>query len=103
METVSPQTLDQIIELALLRNLDMLVLDQELEIQREQATGEKLRMLPSLTVSGELSERDKDRASTSSSVITGVTFEGGTISSERITKRWDITMAWNICHTICAR
>ena len=91
-----PLTLDHIIQVALDQNLEVRLREQELAIQRETTTAEKLRQLPSLTASGEYSYRDENTASTSESVIDGTPASIGSISTDQHTKKFDITLAWSI-------
>lgn len=90
-----PLALEEIIEIAMQRNLDLLVKQREIDIQEEIATRDRLRMLPSLTLSGEISGRDKPVLTTSQSVITGAISTGFT-SHESRTNRWDVVGAWSV-------
>lgn len=95
-ELSEPLTLENAIRLALKRNLDLLLAEQEHAIQQEMTDARKLEMLPSLTFSGELSRRDNTPASSSRSVITGRQSLETSQSSERTVKRWDVTAMWNL-------
>ncbi|MBB63803.1 MAG: hypothetical protein CMO81_01940 [Waddliaceae bacterium] len=91
-----PITLDEIIQLSLHQNLEIRMQQQELAIQHEIKTAEKLKMLPSLTVNGELSYRDKSTASVSESAIDGTPASIASISTDQTQKKYDITAAWSI-------
>ncbi len=60
-----PLTLEDVIVLALTRNVEFLVREQEYRIQRELATGEQLRMLPSLTANVEVAHRNEESSTVS--------------------------------------
>lgn len=92
----SPLDLEEIIEFALCRNLDLLVKAQEYAFHHETTTAAKLRMIPSLLFAGELSARDKNTGSFSYSLAPAVPPAPPSISSERDVKRYDIRFAWKL-------
>lgn len=90
-----PLTLEDILCIAAQGNLDVRVKELEWAIQREIVTRETLRMLPTLTFTGELSHRSNVLASSQKSLATGIVTPPST-STEQQVKRWDITLALNI-------
>lgn len=90
-----PLNLEDILSIALQRNLDLVVKERELAIQHELTTRQIWSMLPSLTVSGEYSERNKDFIEVTKSLTTG-TISSGSIVRERFVRRWDATYAWSL-------
>ena len=102
-----PLALNDIIEIAICNNLDLRVKELEYAIQSERATGEKLKTLPSLTLSGEHSYRSTNTASYSINATTGEISSGvdpvtgqalppGSIGSSQWVNRWDLTAAYNL-------
>lgn len=84
--------LQDIIEIAITRNLDVEVKKMEWEVQHERATGEKLKMLPTLIFNGEHSLRN-----TKPTVIdVTATAATPTQSTSRRVNRFDLTAAWNL-------
>lgn len=88
-------TLDNIIEIAIERNLNLWVQQYELEIQMEIETGEKLKMLPQLIASYEKSWRSKPVETTSQNTGNGFINTPG-ISTAQTIERWDFTLTWNL-------
>lgn len=86
-------TLDDIINIALERNLDIRVKLQEAAIQHEKATGEAFTMLPALTASGVTSWRNRSTASTQ--IQNGVV-SSPIVSSPQRVEQWDVTATWNL-------
>jgi outer membrane protein TolC len=89
-------TLDDAIAVALDRNLDLLVKEWEGAVQRETATREHLKLLQSLTLSGELSWRNKNTGSSSQSLNPLIPPAPPSISSNQTVRRWDFTYTFNI-------
>ena len=90
-----PLSLEDILNIALERNLDLMVKEREIAIQNEIATRELYKILPRLTVSGEYSERNKEVIEKTKSIVTGNT-TAGAISRERFVRQWDATIAWSV-------
>lgn len=89
-------TLDEILCIALDRNLDLLVKQWEYAVQYEVATRETLKMIPGLIFSGEHSYRNRNTASSSESLVSGVPPAPLSISSVQNVARWDVTGIWNL-------
>jgi len=96
IDTPSQMTLEDIVEIALNQNLDLYVKELEYEIQKEAATGAKLDMLPELLFSGEANKRNNNPGSSSASLIPGVPPAPPSVSSDKRTTRWNITLTWNL-------
>lgn len=91
-----PLTIDDLVALALERNLDLVVQQQNVAIQHEIATGQKLQMLPNLLVSTEISQRNNSPGSSSASLVPGIPPAPPSVSSNRHVFRWDATLTWNL-------
>lgn len=91
-----PLTLQDILDITLERNLDLMVKSQEIAIQQEIATHEKLGLIPDLIAGGIISERDSLRGSSSESLDPSVNPAPPSFSSERMTKLWDLTFTWHL-------
>lgn len=91
-----PLQLDEIIDIALKRNLSLLVKEQEYAIQKEAVTREKFNMLPKLILNWENYGRTENTASFSQSLVPGVPPAPLSISSEQNIMRWDMGFAWNL-------
>lgn len=89
-------SLDQIIDLANQRNLDLLVLEQQVLIQDELTGGSVRKWLPQLIWNQELSGRNKNTGSFSQSLDPGVPPAPPSISSQTHVNRFDITLTWNL-------
>jgi outer membrane protein TolC len=89
-----PLVLEDFIAFALNRNLDLVNLKQEYEIQQEISTGQKLAMLPSLSINGDWSQRSNERGTVSKSLLTGIT--STSVSDERRSNKRDISFVWNL-------
>ena len=90
-----PLTLDDILRIAFERNLDLVVKAHEHAIQKEIACRDMFKMLPSLTLNGELSGRDQKVAEQSRSLTTG-TISPPSQSRQHNTSRFDATLAWSV-------
>lgn len=88
--------LEDFLAYALNRNLDLMGLRMEYDIQQEVLTGQKLGMLPGLTYNAELSRRSHESGSTSKSLITGLQSNNPSTSSEQMTNRKDLSFAWSL-------
>lgn len=91
-----PLILEDLIAFALNRNLDLLSLQKEYEIQQEVESGEKLSLLPSLNMNSEWSTRDSDSGSRAKSLVTGLTSTGSSTSSEKNVTRRDFSVVWGL-------
>jgi len=89
-------TLDEIIDIGLTRNLDLLVKELEYEYRKETASQSRLKMLPALTATGELSGRTENTGSFSQSLVPGVPPAPASISSTQHTETWNVNLIWNI-------
>ncbi|SCA63877.1 Uncharacterized protein SCG7086_BH_00050 [Chlamydiales bacterium SCGC AG-110-P3] len=91
----SPMTLNNIISIAFERNLDLIIKQHEHAIQKEIACRDMFKMLPSLTLNGELSGRDNRVSKRSLNLGTGV-LGSPSQSTEHTTKKFDATLAWSV-------
>ncbi len=91
-----PLSLEKAIALALDYNLENIARDMEIQIQKEMATGAKLKMLPTDTIKGERTRRSNEKASSSESFKTKQESLEASVSSERVGKTYDLGMAWNL-------
>lgn len=80
-----PLTLPEVVQIALYRNLDLLVRDQERAVEEEILTSARLKVLPALTVDAVDSERSNPPLFTDSSP-----------TSEKLTKTVSARAAWGI-------
>ena len=87
-------TLDDMIDVALKRNLDLMVKAWEFAIQEEAATGAKLDLLPELLVTGDRTQRSNKPSSTSK-YSTG-TVAPPSVSDEQRRETWNIKLTWNL-------
>ena len=90
-----PLYLEDIINIAWENNWDTLTRELEWEVQREVATREMLKMLPSLNFNGEKSFRNKSTASTSLLPATGIITPPSIGSSQHV-KVWDMTFTFRV-------
>ena len=88
--------LEDLIAFALNRNLDLLSLHHEYEIQHEVATGEKFSMLPSINFNSEFSQRSHEAGSRAKSLVTGLESSGSSTSSERRSEKRDLSAVWSL-------
>jgi len=91
-----PLTLEDAIDYAIIFNLDAAVAKLESDIQEEAAVGAKLKMLPSLTLGGELGYRDKYDASFSSPLFGEEGFQAFNYSRDKATRKFDLELSWNL-------
>lgn len=89
-------SLDQVIEIANQRNLDLLVLEQQVMIQDELVVGSVQKWLPQLIYNQELSGRNRNTGSFSESLDPTVPPAPPSISSTQHTDRFDISLTWNL-------
>jgi outer membrane protein TolC len=68
----------------------------ERDIQEETVVGAKLKMLPSLTLGGELGYRDKYNASFSSPLFGEEGFQAYNYSRDKATRKFDLELSWNL-------
>lgn len=90
-----PLLLKDILRVAMKRNLDLFLKERELMVQREIATRDLFKILPTLSLNGELSGRDAKVVDRSKSLLTGIVGPGS-IGREQATKTFDVSMAWSI-------
>ena len=93
--TSAPMGLEEILEIALCRNLDVQLQEIEQSVYNESYVAEKLRQVPSLTMNGEFSHRDNTPA-WYSKPLGGEVGALPSVSQEQDTKSFDITAAWNL-------
>lgn len=91
-----PLTLTDIINYAADNNLDIKVKQLEWEIQKEIATGERLRMLPELSFNGEFSRRNNTLASTGELIGPPRVLLPAATTVDSTSRRWDATLALNL-------
>jgi outer membrane protein TolC len=91
-----PLTLEDAIEYAIKFNLDAAITKLERDIQEEAVVGAKLKMLPSLTLGGELGYRDKYNASFSSPLFGEEGFQAFNYSRDKATRKFDLELSWNL-------
>lgn len=91
-----PMTLDDIVSVALQKNLSLLVVEQELAIQRERVTRERFRMLPNIFTCWESYGRTENRAIFSESLVPGVPPAPLSLFSEQNIMRWNSGIVWNL-------
>lgn len=89
-------SLDEIIEIANHRNLDLLVLEQQVIIQDELTEGSVRKWLPQLIWNQELSGRNRNTGSFSQSLDPTVPPAPPSISSQTHVDRLDVTLTWNL-------
>lgn len=92
----TPLTLNDILAIALRRNLDLFVKQYEAVIEHETITREALRMLPSLNINMENSGRSNLLASTSTSLVPGVPPAPLSTSTDSHKYTWDATLIWSL-------
>lgn len=91
-----PLRLQDIVEIALGRNLELFVKQYEAAIERETVTREALKMLPSLNVNLEDSGRSNILASSSTSLVPGIPPAPLSTSTDSHRITWDTTLIWNL-------
>lgn len=91
-----PVSLAVAVEMALHYNLDSNIKEMEQAIKAEEATGAKLSLLPSMTLDFKRSRRSNERAAKSTSFKTKRESVEPSLSSSRINKTYNGTMAWNL-------
>lgn len=89
-------TLEDLIKLAIENNLELAVKNQQVAVQHEVATGQKLQMLPNLLISTEISQRNNGPGSASASLVPNVAPAPPSVSANRHVFRWDATFTWNL-------
>jgi len=90
-----PLALEDLIQIGLQENLELQVYCQEIAIQHEIATGEILKILPTLVANGEDSGRNRNTGSASQS-LTERPPAPPSISREQNRQTWDVTLEWNL-------
>ena len=88
--------LDQVIEIANQRNLDLLVLEQQVVIQDELVVGSVQKWLPQLIYNQEISGRNRNTGAFSESLDPTIPPAPPSISSTQNVDRFDITLTWNL-------
>ncbi len=88
--------LERAIALAWQCNLDYAARALEQEILREAATGEKLRLLPSLVAKSEATRRDRPLAATDMDFATGTRNKQATVASDESRRSWNLSAIWNL-------
>lgn len=90
-----PLTLSDVITIGLSRNMDLVVQEYQIKVQRSVSLVAQMQQLPRYTISGEGSWRDKPNASLYRNLTTGET-TAGTVSSEQTTNRWEFRDTFNL-------
>ena len=91
-----PVTLEDAIQYALEHNLLVWIAKQEKTFQEEMLTQSKLRMLPSVDVNGEYSNRSEYIATSSVSINSGQESLESSYSAEKRTNKFDVTATWDM-------
>jgi outer membrane protein TolC len=91
-----PVTLQRALELAMAHNLEIWIAEQEHAFQIELASGARLKMLPSLQLKHEESERSELIATSSASITTGQQTLESSYSSEKHTRRFEASVVWDL-------
>lgn len=91
-----PITLDEAINVAFNNNLDLRIAEFEGDIAKDNAYAERLNMLPSLTLSGHRSKRDRSRRQDFVNAQTGAIQQSNTVSAPRNTFQADLSLTWNV-------
>lgn len=96
LEQTIELSLDDAVELALERNLELLVNDQQLIVQRETFRRQTLTMLPTLTAHALWSYRTANTGASSKSLVPNIPPAPPSISSEQTVNIWDITCTYKL-------
>jgi len=91
-----PLVLQDFLALGLMQNFDIKMKQQDYLVQKELATGEQLKMLPSLQADADWKHYSHYQASGSMNIETGQQNYADSISAPRNTELQTVTMAWNI-------
>ena len=91
-----PLDLDRAIRYALENNLQLWAARQERIIQQELTRGTRLRMLPSLLLNAEASQRSEYPANQSVDLFTGRESSDISYSADRQTRRLHLNAVWNL-------
>jgi outer membrane protein, multidrug efflux system len=91
-----PLVLQDFLALGLMQNFDIKMKQQQYLVQKELATSEQLKMLPSLEANADWSQRSNYDASGSINVDTGAVNFADSISETRSTQVQGLSMAWNV-------
>ena len=91
-----PLVLQDFLALGLMQNFDIKMKQQQYLVQKELATAEQLKMLPSLEANADWTQRSNYDASGSFNLDTGAYNFADSISEDRSTQVQGVTMAWNI-------
>lgn len=89
-------SLQEAIDVALERNLDLLVNAQQAEVQRETFTKQTLAMLPSVIAHGLWSYRTAGTGAFSKSLVPNIPPAPPSVSSSQTTRLWDVTCTWKL-------
>ena len=91
-----PLTLQDARDFALQYNIDIWIAALERKYQHELATQARLKMLPSLIVGIESTQRSRLNAASSQSLATGDESLVPSFSSVKRTDTWDVSATWNL-------
>lgn len=91
-----PLSLNEIITIAVCNNLELMVQAQEVAINAELASQEHLKMLPNLGANYRYTERDRNTASFSQSLVPGVPPAPLSISRDRFINTWSFEFSWTL-------
>jgi len=92
----NPLSLDDIIKIAVANNLELMVKAQEVAINAELSSQEHLKMLPNAGANYRYTERDRNTASFSQSLIPGVPPAPLSISRTRFISTWSVEFSWTL-------
>lgn len=91
-----PLTLDDIIAIAIERNLDMYVKEFEYALQNETSIQAQFKLMPRADWDSEVSWRNRNTGSASESLVPNIPPAPPSISSEQNVHRYRITFTWNL-------
>jgi outer membrane protein TolC len=80
----------------MMQNFDVRMREQEYQVQKEAASGERLNMLPSLVAGSDVTARDEYYSVASKNTVTGAETVPQSISSEKESRALNFEMAWGV-------
>ena len=91
-----PMTLAEAVRIGMVNNLDLRISRIMAEISDDRALAEKLRMLPSLDLNGEISRNSEYMRREYKDLVTGETSLGRSVSEEKTKKTVSLSLTWNV-------